>query len=188
MSRGAISKLSAKEDTYFIGGATFLGAILSYYSIAIFSRRTIFIGGHFFMAALCTLTGYFIRQKQVELVLLAVCSHIVVYQATQGAAMFIYIAEIANHDGLLGLCIFMQMVSTTLQSMSATWLMNGVLGVDGLFFVLAVIQVIAVICFTFFMKETQGLKPAEKKVLYTPAHLRPNESRQAEKAYKMAHS
>lgn len=61
LANGSHSRLSAKEDTYFIGGAAFLGSILSYYSIAIFSRRTIFIGGHFMMAALLTLTGYFIR-------------------------------------------------------------------------------------------------------------------------------
>ena len=106
LSRGAHSKLTAKQDTYFIGGAAFLGAILSYYSIAIFTRRTIFIGGHFFMGTLLLLTGFFIRIQQVELVLLALCSHIVVYQATHGSAMFIYIAEIANHDGILGMCVF----------------------------------------------------------------------------------
>jgi hypothetical protein len=177
LSRGASSKLSAKQDTYFIGGAAFVGAILSYYSIAIFSRRTIFIGGHFFMAALLTLTGYFIRINEVELVLLTICSHIIVYQATQGAVMFIYIAEIANHDGILGLCVFVQMVFATLQSMSTTALMSGALGVDGLFFVLGVVQVIALVCFSVFMKETQGLKPAEKKQLYTPAHLRAAEKK-----------
>ena len=91
--------------------------------------------------------------------------------------MFIYIAEIANHDGLLGICVFIQMIFTTLQSMTSTYLMNGVLGVDGLFFVLGFIQVVAVILLSIFLKETQGLKPAEKKVLYTPVHLRANESR-----------
>ena len=106
LRRGAHSKLSAKQDTYFIGGAAFLGSILSYIVISTFSRRTIFIGCHFFMGALLMLTGYFIRIMQVELVLLTICSHIVVYQATQGAIMFIYIAEVATNDGILGLCVF----------------------------------------------------------------------------------
>ena len=66
--------------------------------------------------------------------------------------------------------------------------MNGLLGVDGLFFVLGLIQIVAVILLSIFMKETQGLTPSEKKVLFTPVHLRANESKQAEKAYKMAHS
>ena len=58
------------------------------------------------MGALLMLTGYFIRIMQVELVLLTICSHIDVYQATQGAIMFIYIAEVATYDGILGLCVF----------------------------------------------------------------------------------
>ena len=82
LKRGAVSKLTAKQDTYFIGGATLLGAMLSYYSIAIFSRRAIFIGGHFMMGALLMLTGYFIQQKQAELVLLTLSCHIIIYQAT----------------------------------------------------------------------------------------------------------
>lgn len=82
--------------------------------------------------------------------------------------MFIYIAEIANHDGLFGLCIFIQMILIVLQSCSSNYLMNEVLGVDGLFFAFGIIQIIALVIFSFTLKETQGLKPAEKKVLYTP--------------------
>lgn len=63
LKQGVISKLSARQDTYFIGGATLLGSTLSYYSIAIFSRRAIFIGGHFYMGVLLFLTGYFISIK-----------------------------------------------------------------------------------------------------------------------------
>jgi len=79
LKNGAISKLTAKQDTYFIGGATLIGSILSYYSIAIFSRRAIFIGGHFFMGALLVMSGYFISIKQAELVLLSLCCHIIIY-------------------------------------------------------------------------------------------------------------
>lgn len=38
--------------------------------------------------------------------------------------------------------------------MTSTYLMNGLLGVDGLFFVLGLIQIIAVILLSIFMKET----------------------------------
>ena len=51
------------------------------------------------------------------------------------------------------------MILTTVQSMTSTALMNGILGVDGLFFVLGVIQIIGLFVFLFSLKETQGLKP-----------------------------
>ena len=55
------ARLTSKQDSYFVGFAGFLGAILSYYSIAIFSRRAIFIGGHFFMGILLVMSGYYIH-------------------------------------------------------------------------------------------------------------------------------
>jgi hypothetical protein len=52
--------MTAKEDAYFLGLAGLIGAILSFYSVAIFSRRTLFIGGHFFMGVLLLMSAYFI--------------------------------------------------------------------------------------------------------------------------------
>ena len=150
--------------------------MLSYYSIAIFSRRAIFIGGHFMMGALLMLTGYFIQQKQAELVLLTLSSHIIIYQATQGATLFIYIAEIANNDAIMGMCLFMMMFCTTVQSLTSTYLINAVLGIDGLFFGLGGIQFIAVFWFLIGLKETQTLSATEKKKIYWPESLRQSES------------
>ena len=50
--------------------------------------------------------------------------------------------------------------------MSSTYLMNALLGVDGLFFALGFVQVIAFFFFLIAMKETQGLSAQEKKKLY----------------------
>ena len=54
------SRMTAKEDAYFLGLAGLIGAILSFYSVAIFSRRKLFIGGHFFMGVLLLMSAYFI--------------------------------------------------------------------------------------------------------------------------------
>lgn len=182
LKKGAVAKLTAKQDVYFIGGATLLGSVLSYYSIAIFSRRAIFIGGHFFMAVLHFATGYWVHKKQAELVLLSMCTLIIVYQATQGSILLIYIAEISTSDAILGICVFTTMVCTTIQSMTSTMLMSGTLGIDGLFFSLGAIQVVAFFFFTFFLKETQGLSASDKKKLYVPEELLEAEKRQAENA------
>lgn len=74
--------LTSKQDSYFVGFAGLTGAIVSYYSIAIFSRRAIFIGGHFFMGLLLVVSGYYIHMQQPELVLLSFCSFVVIYQST----------------------------------------------------------------------------------------------------------
>jgi len=77
--KGSGAKLTAKQDMYFIGLSNFIGAILSYYSVSIFSRRTVFVGGHFFMGVLLFLTGYYIHIKQAELVLLSLSSYCIVF-------------------------------------------------------------------------------------------------------------
>ena len=68
----------------------------------------------------------------------------------------------------MGLCLFMMMFCTTIQSMSSTYLMNALLGVDGMFFALGFVQVLAFFFFLIAMKETQGLSASEKKKLYLP--------------------
>lgn len=61
LKKGAVARLTAKEDAYFMGLAGVTGAFLSYYSVAIFTRRALFIGGHFFMGALQLMCGFFIQ-------------------------------------------------------------------------------------------------------------------------------
>lgn len=79
---GRAARLTSKQDSYFVGFASLVGAILSYYSVAIFSRRAIFIGGHFFMSVLLIMSGYYMHINQPELVLLSLCSFVAVYQAS----------------------------------------------------------------------------------------------------------
>jgi len=56
-----------------------VGALLSYSSVTIFSRRAIFIGGHFFMAILLFTTGMFIEERRGLEVLGAICVFLIVY-------------------------------------------------------------------------------------------------------------
>ena len=70
----------------------------------------IFIGGHFVMAILLFLVAHFIDTKRADLVLINLCSFIIVYQATQGSAFWIYVAEIVSSDSVMGICLFCQML------------------------------------------------------------------------------
>ena len=40
--------MSIKIDNYLIGGASFLGAFLSNFSVSLLSRRAVLLTGHFF--------------------------------------------------------------------------------------------------------------------------------------------
>jgi hypothetical protein len=52
--------------------------------------------------------------------------------------------------------------------MSFTYLLNSRLGINGIFYVLGAVQIVAFIILSVFMKETKGLSAAEKKQLYSP--------------------
>jgi len=41
--------LSPEQCTYFVGAAGFVGAVLSNFTVAYFSRRALFLGGHVLM-------------------------------------------------------------------------------------------------------------------------------------------
>ena len=165
---GSRSKFDIKMENNFIGYAACVGAILSYYSVAWFKRKTLFVGGHFVMGALLLMSGYYITQLKHDLVLLCVCTYIIIFQMTTGSLFFIYVSEVVSSDAVMGLCIFTMQFCTTLQSMTTVWLLNSKLGTDGLFYVLGGIQVVAFITLWIFVKESKGLSEVEKKSLYSP--------------------
>jgi len=59
-SKGAISRYQVKQENSFIGYAAVVGAFISYFTVSYFTRRVLFIGGHFLMAILMFLTGFYV--------------------------------------------------------------------------------------------------------------------------------
>jgi len=138
-NKGAVSKYYVKQENNFIGYAAVVGAIMSYFTVSYFSRRALFIGGHLLMGILMFLTGYFVQIKQHDPALICILLFILIFQCTQGSALFVYIAEVCDSDSVMGLCLFILMFGLTLQSMFTTCLLNSKLGVTGMFFVLGII-------------------------------------------------
>ena len=58
------------------------------------------------------------------------------------------------------------------QSMGTVYLMSSSFGVNGLFYLLAAIQIAAFLIFSVFLKETKGLDESAKKELYLPKEER----------------
>lgn len=109
------------------------------------------------MGVLLIMSGYYIHINQLELVLLTFCSFVVIYQASQGSCMFIYVAEIVVNEVAMGLSLFSLMLTMTIQSMFSTCLINSKMGLDVLFYILGAFQFLPFLYFALFLKETQGL-------------------------------
>jgi len=71
--------------------------------------------------------------------------------------MYIYVAEIVVNEVAMGLSLLCMMLSMTVQSLFSTYLINGKLGLDVVFYGLGIFQLIPVVYFWFNLKETQGL-------------------------------
>ena len=100
------------------------------------------------------------------MVLSTICAFIVVFQATQGTVVFIYVSEIVTSEAAMGLALFSLMICLTIQSMITPLIMSSKIGIDGMFFGLGLIHMTAMVTFTFLLKETQGLSNKDKKLLY----------------------
>lgn len=118
------------------------------------------------MCVLMLLAGHFVESKMHDSALLCILFLLAIFQATQGSALFVYITEICDSDSVMGLCLFILMFGLTFQSMFTTCLLNSKLGVNGMFYVLGIVQMIAVVVLSLFMRETKGLSASEKKKLY----------------------
>lgn len=138
-SKGAISRYQVKEENNYIGYAAVIGAILSMFTVSYFTRRALFIGGHFFMGCLMFLTGYYVTRKHHDDALACICLFILLFQCTQGSGIFVYISEVCESDSVMGICLFILMFGLILQSLFATIILNSKLGVNGIFIVLGMI-------------------------------------------------
>lgn len=138
---GGVSVLTTKQADYLVGFSGLVGAIVSFWSVPYFSRRTIFVGGHLIMGILLFLLGYFIESRKQDLVIFFLCIFLITYQATQGTAYWVYIPEICNSDSVMGICLFTFMFFLTIQTMTAPFVMKTNLGIHGMFYVLAAINI-----------------------------------------------
>ena len=169
--RGAVSNLSPTEQNYFVGVSSFVGASLSVVSVAAFTRRTCFIGGHIIMGVMLAGVSFFIDQAEPNYALACMCLFIIALQMSNGTLIWIYCSEICT-DAALGLCVFILMGMLVLQSLTSLSIMNSSIGVDGLFYGLGAFQAVAALSMFFTLKETKGISFEQKINLYKPNSLK----------------
>jgi hypothetical protein len=76
---GSRSRFSINTENNFLGYASVVGAILSYYSVSFFKRKTLFVGGHFIMGVLLMMAGYYIHTLKHDLCLLCIILYIITF-------------------------------------------------------------------------------------------------------------
>ena len=166
---GALATFNIQQENNFVGMACTAGAFVSFTVISSFSRRAIFIGGHFSCAALNFIIAYFAMHKQHDMVLYGICLEFFLFNASLGSVFWIYLSEIAQSDSVMGLCQFLCMTMLTFESSISLKIINGSIGVSGLFMILGAIQFACFTLLSTIVKETRGLKAHEKKEIYKNA-------------------
>ena len=147
---------TTEQDTYFIGAAGFLGAVLSNFTVALFSRRKLFIGGHMLMGVFLSLIAIGVNIGQPTLILSCIVAFIISLQTSNGTCFWVYCGETVTPVGL-GLCLFMLMGYLTIVIFIAPMLVTGSFGVANTFFLLAGFQVITCVTLFLWLRETTGL-------------------------------
>lgn len=163
---GGAAAFSPKACTYFIGVSGFVGAFLSNFTVKYLTRRQVFIVGHtcmgfcLLLVAICTVTNH------GNLVLTFMCLFVISLQFSNGSAFWVYAAEVVC-DPAMGICLFALWGFLVIQTIFANSLIS-LVGISGLFYILAGYQVFTIAVLFVFMKESQGLTGEQKRNLYKP--------------------
>jgi len=158
--------ITPREGTYMIGVFNFIASCVSLYSGKAFTRRFLFIGGHF-AVGLCHLgIALFILLEKSTVALVCIFLFLFCYQNTSGAITWLYCSEVAV-DSALGLVgtsgYFVIFVLTlTIQPM-----MESSMGQAGTFLLFGLISIVGAVWCIFYLKETSTCSSdKEKKELY----------------------
>ena len=94
--------ITPREGTYLIGIFNFFSACVALYSGRNFTRRFLFIGGHFSMGLSHLAVGLFILLEMSTLALISILIFLFCFQNTSGAITWLYCSEVTV-DSALGL-------------------------------------------------------------------------------------
>ena len=119
------------------------------------------------MALAHFLIGLFIITGFNAGVLAGIAFFLFVYQNSSGPIAYQYATETCCDIGL-GICILVLYFTILVLSLSTEPLMDSKLQPQGVFFLFAILSVIAFIFLYFYLGETMHLSKSEKKNLYVP--------------------
>lgn len=160
--------LSPREGTYVIGVWNFISSACSLYSAKHFSRRFLFIGGHFGMGMAHIAVGICILLVWANLALVSMLIFMFIFQNSSGCITWLYCSEVAV-DVALGVVGVAGYFTIFWLSLYTVPLMNSGLHQSGTFFLFGVVSIFASAWCFYYLKETSGgLTDKQKKSLYVP--------------------
>jgi hypothetical protein len=135
-----------------------LGAFLGNLTVKFMTRRALFMVCHIGCSICLILISVFIEKKNPELTLVFVCILQVIFQAGNGSGFWQYVGEVAN-AAATGMCVFVLMALLFLQSLVTPYIVTteNPAGATALFYFFAGFQVLIIIIFAMFLKESKGL-------------------------------
>ena len=162
------SKFTPRTGTYMVGIIKCLSALSGMYIIKKVGRRTLVIFGHFTIAIIHALVGYFGIKGMSDEALVMILLFLCVYQITSGSVAWIYVTE-TTIDAALGICLFTLFGTIFLLTLITPILMEPeLLGLSNVFFLFSGLALVATLYCIFIFKETKGLSDKQKKELFTP--------------------
>ena len=142
------------------------------YSARAFSRRFLFIGGHFTMGLCHLAIGLFILLNKSTLALVAILLFLFCFQNTSGAITWLYCSEVAV-DSALGFVGTSGYAVIFVLTLTIQPMMNSSIGQSGTFFIFGIISLAGAVWCHLYLKETSnGLSDKEKKSLYIPDDIK----------------
>lgn len=133
-------QMDIKTINSILGGTGFVGAFLANFTVAIFSRRSVLMCGHFFILLGHFLIFLFIQmESSSNCILFAMVMMILAFQLSNGTIVFLYISEVVV-DAAMGVCLLMLLFWLVLQSLTCESLfeIEG-FGVKGVFLSLCIL-------------------------------------------------
>jgi MFS family permease len=134
-------------------------------------RRTLLYSGHIVMAVCHALVGVFAFYNESVWVVVMMVAFVFFYQVMNGPVVWLYVSEVVV-DTALGLAIFTLWATVLVLSLTTNFLMESALKPQGVFWIFAGISIFGSLFCFIFVRETKGLNDKDKKMLYSPTHLK----------------
>ena len=153
----------------YMSFAGVIGAFLGNVTVKFMTRRALFIVCHVIVAICLIMITVEINAANPAVNLVFVCILQIVFQAGNGSGFWQYVGEVAN-GAATGLCVFVLMFLLFLQSYVTPYIVSddNPDGIIYLFYFFAGFQVLIILIFVIFLKESKGLNKEQLLNLYKP--------------------
>ena len=163
------------QGGYLVGATNAIASLIVILYVERVGRKTILAAGQLAMTIALFFCGLAVLNQWNLTSFIMILLGIVSYHFSQGSVAWLYVPEVTV-DAAAGLAVAAQFINLTILSICFEYMINSALQVQGTFWYFAGITFIGFLFMVFIVKETRGLEDVEKKTLYSPKEVAPNEA------------